>query len=354
MKKRNLIAVIALCFCATFSLFGLAGCGDVKVSTLKENFELLDKAYQNNPGVFVTGKVDGIETKYKVKYSVNVDKHMANGESKYMELEELYNVSLVISNDYIDQNKGYILALDQKELTGKVKESLNKLNKNLKDYIKQIDAFVDAHKTFITHFSLHDEVNEEANNNFLSRFKSSYGELVDKNVKLSMSLAEAVEATEVFDLLKKIEPLDSDTGIVKEYIRAKALSVFTDFEVNALPKQLTGDQTDIKSRIENLNKELKEQFKFFKQNFVTNNYAYVKLSKEAMNELFDKTKEFFLQAEKYSKTLEKIDIKKMTTDFESYKKTNKLAEVYLTELEQFVENILPTFLQYVNNLIYVR
>ena len=197
---------------------------------------------------------------------------------------------------------------------------------------------------------------------YLNRFKISLGELLAKNVDFSTNLANAVEATEIFDLLKSLDdPQESDTKIVKEFARAKMLHIFTDFRVVEFANKMTWSvqkDGECKQRINALMTSLDEQYETFKQEFVLSKKNFVKLTKDQLKGLFDDISEFLLEAEAYSKALEGMDFPNLAVnynnDMKEYLKKNKLAEQYLEKMEQFVAITLPNFMANISQTIYAK
>ena len=360
MKLRNLIAGLTLCFCSVFAIFGLVGCGEVTVSTLQENFDKLDATYQEYNQVFTQGTVDGMDTNYLIKYGSIVDGYVTENMPGYIELLEIYNSALVISSDYIDNNKEYIKNLDQNNLSSESKDMLKQLNESLLEYTYTISNFVRARKNFVDYFEeFQGQLSEESSNSYLRRFKKTYGELVSKNIELSMDMANTIETTEIFELLKKTTPTQNDTRIVKEYIRAKMLPIFSEFKITELENNLNWDaqeKTETKTRIDNLLVALEEKFSIYKSRFV-GDYENVKtLSSEEMNTLFDYIENFLSETDSYLQALKGLNISSLAVDYdnnmEDYRETNPLAETYLEKMEQFIETTLSDFMDEVVGIIY--
>ena len=361
MKLKNVVLSIVLGCCSVFSLFGLTACGEVSLATVTENFNKLDTTYQSYSEVFKQGQVDGMNTDYLISYGAIVDEYVSEQKDEYAELNSIYNSILAISNDYIDNNKGYVKSLAAESLNKQSKKTLTKLNKVLVLYTKQISTFVEARRVFVNYFErTNGQLTDKENSAHLRKFKKSYGVLVSKNIQLSMSLAEVVESTEIFDLLQGTVPTKEDTKIVKEYIRAKMLPIFSEFMITELENNINWEaqaETETKARIDELLAELKTEFYDYKAHFVGSNQQEIALgSAEEMKALFDMVEDFLTEAETYYQALRAFNISSLATkydnDLEKYKKSNRLAEVYLERMEQFVEYSVPNFTSAVLNIIY--
>ena len=180
------------------------------------------------------------------------------------------------------------------------------------------------------------EITEKSSLAYLREFKKDYGKLVSKNIELSTQMAKTIENTEIFDLLKNTAPTENDTKIVKEYIRAKLLPVFSEFKITEIENNLNWNaqkDTATKQRINVLLTKLNDQFETYKSRFVSSGETLQILTTDEMNNLFNLADNFFVEADAYFKALGKFNISKLAVDFdndlEAYKKSNKLAEVYL-------------------------
>lgn len=359
MKVKSFILSLVLCVITALSLFGLTGCGDTSLSTIKENFDKLEVVYQNNSEIFKEGTCQGLQTKYLINYGTIVDKLINDETDEYVQLYNVYNVMLAISSDFIDSNKGYVINFEESKLSSTSKKCLNSLNESLIDYTKSIDKFLTARSAFVTHSEqFKGSLNDDANLAYLRKFKKLYGELVTKNIQLSIDLAKSIESTEIFELLKKTEPTENDSNIIKDYIRAKMLPIFSEFMITEIENNLNWkaqEETEAKTRIDVLLAKLNEEFNFYKTNFVGGeNFAV--MTKEEMTELFDLIDVFFDESESYFKALKYLNISSLAINYynnlEKYKKDNALAEVYLEKLEQFINYSLDNFTEKTLNFIY--
>lgn len=360
MKLKKTLTCLALGCCSVLALFGLGGCGEVSTKTLKENFDKLDATYQEYSQVFTQGTVDNLDTNYFITYGSVVDGYIAERKEGYVELLDIYNSTLVISSDYIDNNKEYVKNLDDKNLSKESKQAIKDLNGSLLDYIDTVSDFVKSRKIFVEYFEqFNGQLSEESSNAYLRKFKKSYGELVSQNIELSMNLAKTIETTEIFELLKKTTPTENDTKIMKEYIRAKMLPVFSEFKITEIENNLNWNgqaQTETKTRIDELLASLESKFSIYKEKFVGEDVALKTLTSEEMNRLFEYIENFLSETDAYMKALKGLNISMLSIDYdndlEKYKEKNPFAEIYLEKMEQFIEISLPNFMNEVVNIIY--
>lgn len=353
MKVKSLLCSVVLGFCALFGVLGLTGCKEVNLDTVTDNFLKLEEVYSANADVFKEGTCEGMATKYLIDYGTVVDGFVSENKDGYAELLTKYNAVLVISNDYIDNNKSYVMNLTDEKINADSKKSFKALNNSLLEYTESISDFVRARKSFMEYFAqFNGELGNEANEAHLRKFKKEYGNLVDKNLELSMSLAKSVESTEIFDLLKNTTPTQNDTKIVKEYIRAKMLPIFSEFMISEIENNLNWNAqvaTETKTRIDQLLGKLNNSFEVYKARFVKSNENVKVLTNKEMNSLFEMVENFLVETDEYYKALKGLDISALAVQYdnnlENYKKTNKLAEVYLEKMEQFINITLPKFVE---------
>ncbi len=360
MKLKKTLTCLALGCCSVLTMFGLSGCGGVSTKTLQENFDKLDATYQEYSEVFKQGTVENLDTNYFISYGSVVDGYIDEQKEGYVELLDVYNSTLVISSDYIDNNKEYVKNLDDKALSKETKSAIKELNSSLVDYTDTISEFVRARSNFIDYFEqFNGQLSEESSNAYLRKFKRSYGALVSQNIEVSMNLAKTIETSEIFELLKKTTPTENDTKIMKEYIRAKILPIFSEFKITEIENNLNWNgqaQTETKTRIDDLLALLEREFSTYKARFVGSNSALNTLTSEEMNKLFDYIGDFLSETDVYMKALKSLNISALSVDYdndlEKYKEKNPFAEVYLEKMEQFIEITLPNFMNQVVNIIY--
>lgn len=361
MKFRNLILSLVICVASILGLVTLGGCNEVSLGVVSENFEKLETTYQQYSNIFNSGVSDKITTSYIINYGTKVDSYISENKDGYVELKNIYNSVLIISNDYIDNNKEYVKNLNESKLSDSSKKSLTKLNSSLVAYTKEISKFVNSRKTFVDFFeSSSDILTEKENSAYLRKFKKAYGVLIDKNLELAKCLVEVIENTNIFTLLQSTEPTQNDTKIVKEYIRAKMLPIYSEFMIVELENKINWNsqqQTLTKDRIDTVLETLKVEFSDYKTNFVNPNRIERKLdSKDEMSDLLSKIEDFFTEIDVYYQALRKLNISSLATnyanDLEEYKKVNAFADIYLERIEQFVNVSLPSFLDEILLIIY--
>ncbi|MGN1201611.1 MAG: hypothetical protein ACI4R8_05115 [Candidatus Caccovivens sp.] len=362
MKIKHIILSITLAVLGIFTTLSLSGCGEVSLDTLQSNFEKLDATYAKYSEVFTTGVCESMNTKYLVDYGDIVNGYVSENKEEYRELSRVYNITLAISSDYIDNNKSYILNFSEENLNENSKECVKALNESLEDYTNSIEKFVSARKSLITHFEqFNGQLEEKDNLAFLRKFKKQYGALVEKNVILSTNLAKSVESTEIFDILKRGTPIANDTKIIKEYIRAKLLPIFSEFKITEMENNLywgaySSISTPAKQRIDDLMAELDNEFEDYKSKFVDGNENFKVMTKDEMSDLLDIVDEFLVEANSYFQSLHGFDVSALVEncdiDLEEYKKTNIYAEIYLQKMEQFIEISLGNFTDNVLSYIY--
>ncbi len=362
MKKKSLFLSIVLAFVGIFATFGLAGCGDVSLGTLQENYKTLQATYKQYSDVFKTGVCENMSTPYYVDYGEIVNGFVSENRDEYRELLKVYNITLALSNDYVDNNISYILNFDEKELNSKSKECINKFNSTLVNYTSSIKKFVNARNSLITHFeNFGGEPDSTENLAFLRKFKKQYGALVEKNINLSMDLTNCIEATELFEILQKGSPTTNDTKIIKEYIRAKLLPIFSKFKISNLENNLywgaySSIDTPAKERIDDLIDELSSKFETYKSNFIGDINNFKELTKSEMKRLIEIINDFLVEIDDYYQALNdfKLErfVEKYDIDLTEYKKENELAEIYLQKMEEFIGISFGNFVNCVIDYIY--
>ncbi len=362
MKKNNIFVSIMLCLACVMCVFGVTGCGGTSIKTIAENFAALDAEYDKYSNIFESGEIESLQTNYKVNFGPKINTYVDGNQGNFGELRTVYNAALVISEDYIHKNRDYILGLEDDELTSEAKQQLNELNSALTSYTKEIQNFVKARESLQSHFDdLETVVPSETNESVLRDFKAVFGSLVEKNVKLSISLAQTIEATEIFELLKKVDPQPSDIGIVKEFMRARMLHLFTDLPISEISNKMTWSAQaagDCKARIDQLLSNLNLQYSSFKQKFVLSKAAYKQnVTKESFTQLLDLVNEFFVEADAFTRAVEEMDFRTLAVTYKNdlakyVEDDNEFGYVYLEKMEQFVSITLPSFMNNIAQLIY--
>lgn len=383
MKKKSFAFVLAIML--TFGIFALAGCGEVKIDTLKKSYDKLNETYehysaqifdrdQNGEGVVF----DGVKTLYKIKtYGGTVDNFIKEEQNKlpqdeqndpeeelpkFSELSDFYNSALVYSSKYIEDNIGYILAL--KSTDKQSKDAIKSLNDSITNYTSYLPTFVAQKKDFQEYFENRytPDTSVRIYGEYLQDFKLSFGKLVSMNIQISSDLAWAIEETRLFSVLSSedVSPVPEDTLILKEYIRSKILPVFTKFTLDEVQNNfnLYGTfKTPTKTRIINLIKSIDAQFDDYKQIFVTNTKTLKAFatSKE-IKDVLEFSQNFMTEVEDFYTSAQRLNVYDLSTQYsnklDDYLGKNKYAEIYLEKMEQFVENTLPQFMSKAESLLY--
>lgn len=359
MKKKVFLSIVlsVICFVSVFAFFG---CGETDAAALTKKFQDLNAVYETHSETFVAGNVMGLETKHKVDFGKDANPLVEKHEGNFGELETIYNLAFAISNDYIDQNYEYVCEFlsTEKDISNDAKNKVGALNKSLDTYINQIDTFLTDMKIFQRNITIAADAD-----GVLRAFEKSFGKLVDANINVSTNLADVVEATKIYELLEGLaDPMKSDIVIVQDFIRAKTLHVFTDFTMTEIANQMNWEvqnEGDCKKRINDMISDLNLQRSIFLQNFVLTKTEFNESERApegAISKLLDSSKEFWLEAEAYSKALKGVDFFTLATKYHNnlanYLKTNKFAEIYMEKLESFISNTLPMFLDGTSKIIY--
>ncbi len=361
VKAKSAILSVVLCLFGMFSLFSLSACGNVSLQTLSDNFEELDQIYSDNADVFQAGFCGDFYTEYLINYGEKVDELVFDDTPGYAELRDRYNIMLAVSNDYIDGNRQYILSWSEDSLTSDARAAINTLNASLVDYKDYISTFLRERNNLIGYFDkFQDSMNEESHMSRLRNFKRYYANLVQKNIQLSLDMAEAVKTTEIFDLLRETEPTEVSTRVIKDYMVAKILPVFSEFMLTEVENKLNWSAFSggAKEQIDTLLSSLEQKFDFYKAQLISiDNQIKVFESKEAMQNFYDLTESFFVEMDDYLQALKDLDIYTLITSynnsFEEYLAENSLANVYFEKMEQFINISLENFLTNAANQIYV-
>lgn len=372
MKFKSIILTITLCLCTLFATLGLSACKGVSLDNLKTNFEKLDAQIQalseGENVVFESGSFEGLQSNLIVSgYGEYIDKQIqslkeeseSDKEEKpkvldgIADLVDLYNVTLVISDNYVNSNKAFVLGLDEKTFSKETKQVLESLNGSVVDFTNALSKFSVARNDLIDHFTHFAGIDTDSDLASVLKFKKVYGDLVRKNVTLSENMAKMVETTRIFDVLKNKIPTVEDTATLKAYIRAKLLPLYSEFQITEFANNMNwNSQKDgdgvTKKRITTLLTNVGKSFGGFKNNFLTNKVKTQPLSKEEFKELLDLSEMFFVESQSYFKALRDINFSSLSVGFDNnmkeYLKTNEMAEIYLQKLEQFVEFSIGDFM----------
>ncbi len=360
MKTKRFILSLVLCLCAFLPLFSLAGCGNVTISDVKTSFADLDATYNEYATVFVNGSLeDGkLQTKYLVRYGFELDSvSIPETKEKFDALEDKYNVMLAISSQYIDSNKAYIAALEDKELSNETRDALKELNESLTAYRNYIYTFIDGRTTFKTHFEKH-AGNVDADLAVLRSFKKVYGGLVDRNLNLALSVAKVIETTEIYDLLQSTQPTVDDTTTVREYLAVKMLPIFNELLIAETETAFSYDDYDgaAKDRLEVTLDKLEALFANFKTRLASSASTERPLAnKEEMQKLFNTADNFFVEMDIYLSCIENLNIYDLIVEhktFEEHEKHVEFASIYFEKIDQFVSFTLDDYMNDLLKMIY--
>lgn len=359
MKRKSLVLSFVLAIFALCSSFAFVGC-DVGLDTLKNSFESLAKTYQTYSETFSHGTLAGsIETDYIVNYGDAVNSYVASNKENYADLQEQYNVMLAISHYYIDSNKTYVLSCDYKNLSKAAKQSINKLNKSIKAYEKEIKTFEESRKSMMIFFNQYaeGERNQSAEEYHVRMFKKAYGKLIEKNIDLSTALAKSVELTEIFDLIKNTAITNKDVTIIKDYIQTKMLPIYSEFMLNQIENKISWKiYKGLNSRLDNLVENVKNSFNTYKTQIVNGVPGSREFTAEQITVLFNKVENFLTEQAVYEKTLKEFDIEKFVVTYngnlQQYEKKNALASLDLEKMEQFMQKIMPNFIEEVKEYLF--
>lgn len=365
-----------MCCLCVLSVFSLTGCKS-ELSTLKSDYEALQLIYSKNKDVFTSGELSyeegSFQTKYYITFNAKLNEKIdssAFSNATYKELRNLYNLTFAISHDYIDKNMDFILNRNEKELSKRSKEAIKKLDEVLVDYRNSVSDFVRERKSLLDYFSRDfgsdDQFQEEIDENHLMQFKRNFGSFVGKNINLALSLASAIETTDIFTWILETMPTNESIVILKEYIRAKILPIFTSFRIDEVSNKfnwnLANSQDDkkTKERMQLLMNSVNSQLTKYEDLFVSSNhtlksYDDADLSVESLNELWALTQNFLKEAEHYYTALRRLDMKGLSLRYwnlEQHLRNNKWAENDIKKLEQFIRNTLDVYMNQVQTFLF--
>lgn len=357
MKKKSLLLCFMLICACVFPVFALVGCGNVSIETIKENFVKMDAKFDQYDTVFIKDQsVEGFKTDYAISYGAQIDAYIQENKQGYGELKAKYNLTLAIACDHIKNNRTYIENLGESGLDKAQRNSLDEFNSKLVDFTNYVDDFVRAKNNANNYFTEHPAADAEETEAVLRKFKNTYADFVGKSVETSRSLAKVIESVDLLAILEKTQLIHNDLVILKEYLRAKLLPVYSDLMITTMEKNLNwrgSENNETKARIDNMLTVLQADFSNYKDVFVLSKDENVKNDEECktlyIGDIKDQINAFFSETDDcYFKALEGLDIRKLAVnyhnDLENYKKDNKLAEVYLEKLENYISVTLPKFI----------
>lgn len=350
MKKKVLLSILLVCV-AIFSVFSLTACGDSKLKTAVTSFKEIDEIYQES---------ETFNDDFSINFGTVVQNKINSKEDGYVQLQDLYNKIFKISQSYIDNNKEYIINRTEEQLSKSSKNAIKSLNSELGSYKKKLKNFIEARNNFVSYFqdSSSKFDSEEVDQNHLSDFRGEFGKFVESNLNLAMSLANAVESTEIFERVNSGTPTELDSKVVKEYVGIKLLPIFSKFKLTELENKFNFENTqqvgEDKERIRVLINAVDREFQSY-QNYFKNGKDPEKISLEMMNSLWeDRIQPFLEETDNFYKALKGFNLFNFAKDgyvLKNYKKSNGYAEEYLLKMEQFVKVSLPDFMTQVENIL---
>ena len=357
-KSFALAAVLGIV--GIFSALGLSGCGaslkDLKTEYTSmqdqiKKYSVKEGADGTNTGFFIDN-VDGIVTNLFVDFGEKINNRVNNSsDTGFNELRTKYNSILVISNDYITQNIVYIQNYKEKNMSKSAKKALKTLCDDMKDFTKYIKTFAEETKNFAKWYELFENADKKDIDNSLITYKKSFGKLVAKNLDVSMSLAKCVEKTEIYDSLKKTEVTQKTLTIIHGYTRAKMLPIFSKFMLTETTNKFVWENykngNDDTKKVDEILTKLTDIYNGqYKSNFVKN--FDPQNTNKNVKALFNMVDEFLKEADSYMDALGDLDLYKFAVtykaDMSDYLKHNKLANIDIHKIEQFVEITLPGFI----------
>ena len=357
-KFKSIVAGIILAVVGVFAGVGLAGCGG-NLSTLKSEYASMTKKIASYKEVFSHNTIDGIDTDLKVSYGEYADGQIRDRNENFLELEDKYNSILVISNDYIVQNIQVIQNYGQKNLSKKAKKAVKELCDNIKSFTKYLSSFATARKGFAGYFEQMGSNAKPADiESQLVTFRKSYGKLVEKNIKISMSVAKCMENTKIYDSLKNSKADGNTLKIIRDYTRTKMLPIFSKFMLTEVSNKFIWsnykNKSDTLREIDALLNLCSDTYAGdFKRSLVSNGTP-TNLDVN-VKDLFDLVDEFLKEANSYKTALGDFGIKDFAVSYDgnmkTYLKQNKLAERDLYKMDQFLKITLPNFIRNFSDMI---
>lgn len=367
MKIKSVLLGVLLCCISVFGLLGLTACGEVSVADVKQNFTNLTETLAKYPDVFSTAEFEGISNcDVVVSYGEKVDAKVAS-EDGYRELKTVYNSILAIARDYIAQNSEFVTNMEDGQLSGESKEALKSVNNSLSGFINAIPNFVRERNILDDYFTKNSSTNTEGTEAYLRTFKRAYGRFVNAGIQLSNDMASFIETTNIFPLLESTSLNAKNFDLVKDYIRAKLLPVYSQFKINKIENNFNfkaSDKGTAYARVDTLMNALNSSFEDYKSKFASGRKAIEPAPSTAqtnMKKLFDTTKIFLVEMNDYFRALNGIDFEGLAltheNDWKAYCSVNKDAERYMEKVEQFVgvsttQGSLGRFINEVSRIVY--
>jgi len=358
MKKK--IWSVVLCFCLLIPVFCFIGCGGVSLDTVKQTFTSWKEAYVNQSSVFSTDTCEGYDTDYYVAYNSFIEQKISDSVESFSELRSKYNLTLAFANDYIEAGEHYLTIVNEEDLSKNAKKMLKTLNKSAKNCTEAVSEFAVAKRDVEDYFQNYGAIwegNQDAEGSHLNKFKNVYASLIEKSVDLSSLMADFIKEVGILEIFEKVTISTPDVLVVRDYVSAKLLPLFSKLSISATEKNLNWEvtqETSFKERINEILNSLNSAFNDYKNHFVDEAGKNIVIID--VKEFMSQADQFFISAESYIEALEGLNIPKLATtyknDLEQYKKKNKLAEIYLDKIENFVDVNLAEFLSFSVETIY--
>ena len=346
--KKILLSVF-LCLTCALSCFMFFGCSNIaKPGEVATSYEEVERFYEEKDNIFGANNQLNFGNAQSLVDSANQD---------YSVLKTKYNSIFSISNDYIKEYMTYVRGLQENQLTEKVQVALSGLNSAISAYFKELKSFAIQHE----YFAERDFSSLENSRPFLQSYKIYLGKMVAKNVEVSDKLARVLEEGKIYDIIKTEESaLIEDVVVIKTYIRAKLLPVYTRFLITETESNVswtTSDRTtEAAQRIDDaIDAMLLSYNNDYQIAFVVDTTPNAE-SVNNVQALMQYCEDFMVEAQDFYKALSGLKIsilaKNYKNDLTRYQNKNKLAEIYLEKIEQFINISLKNFIKETKDLIF--
>ena len=347
MKKILLSVLICLLF--GFTCFTTFGCE--KAATPEKvvaSYDQVTKFYEQKNEIF--GPNHQI-------YFGNAQTLVDSANTDYSVLLSKYSSIFTTSSSYIDEYMIHVSGLQAETQTKNVQNALQKLNIAISEYMKELKTFAIQHD----YFAQRDFSDLENSKPFLQSYKIYLGKMVAKNVEVTNSLANVLEESKIYEVLKSEEnAIIEDVVVIRKYIRAKLLPVYTRFLITETESNVSwttsNKDTDASHRIDDAIANMQTSFTGDYQTTFIIGTTPNDSSIHNVVKLMDYCADFMTEANDFYKALEGLKIpilaKNYKNNLENYQKKNKLAEIYLEKIEQFINVSLKTFINEVYDLLF--
>lgn len=357
MKITSKILGFVLCCTAVLCSVALVGCKKVTLSNLEQSYQQLEDEFKANETVFISHDFEGQATDVYVSYNEKINK-LTVTDKDFGELVWLYNFALSAAHNYIFSNRSFVLSLKEAELSKSAQKIIGTLNQSLVEFKNYIPSFVRERQSFLNHFDAFDNLDVNADRAALLRYKKVYGRFVDKAVNACNNVATMVEESKIFDVLQNTTPTRVDAETIKNYFGAKLLPVFCEFKINEFANKMNWSvqaEGTAKARINTLIDNVEQKFATYRDVFVSRTTS-ITLSQQQIKDLFTLYNKFCTEKQDYFTALKNFNFARLALDFdnnlENYLGANAYAKTYLQKVEQFVELMLPNFMEAVENVLY--